>query len=86
MSTILETSSAGLYSYYTSKIEELQILNREKASNLERLKAQRNELNTRVRMSREELIQLHEPGSHIGEVVKPMGKAKVLVKMNPDGK
>merc|ERR1712196_421243 len=31
-------------------------------------------------------MQLHEPGSHIGEVVKPMGKTKVLVKMNPDGK
>ena len=35
---------------------------------------------------REELTQLHEPGSYIGEVVKPMGKLKVLVKVNPDGK
>eukprot|EP00605_Chrysophyceae_sp_TOSAG23-4_P002175 GSChrysophyteH1.ASY1.ANO1.2405.1 assembled CDS len=66
MATIQETPQEGLYSYYISKIEELQIINREKASNLERLKAQRNELNTRV--------------------VKPMGKAKVLVKLNPDGK
>ena len=28
---------------------------------------------------REELTQLHEPGSYVGEVVKPMGKLRVLV-------
>ncbi|CAM9248519.1 unnamed protein product, partial [Ectocarpus fasciculatus] len=72
--------------YYTGKIEELEIVLREKALNLERLKAQRNELNSKVRVIREELFQLHEPGSYIGEVVKPMGKSKILVKVNPDGK
>lgn len=35
---------------------------------------------------REELTLLHEPGSNVGEVVKAMGKNKVLVKVNPDGK
>lgn len=35
---------------------------------------------------REELTQLHEPGSYVGEVVKPMGKQKILVKVNPEGK
>lgn len=50
------------------------------------MKAQRNELNSKVRQIREELIQLHEPGSYIGEIVKAMGKNKVLVKVNPDGK
>jgi 26S proteasome regulatory subunit T6 len=69
-----------------NKIEELQIMIAEKTLNLERLKAQRNELNGRVRQIREELMELHEPGSYIGEVVKPMGKLKVLVKCNPDGK
>jgi 26S proteasome regulatory subunit T6 len=64
----------------------LQLNLREKAQDLERLKAQRNELNTKVRTIREELTQLHEPGSYIGEVVKAMGKSKVLVKVNPDGK
>jgi hypothetical protein len=73
-------------SYYVSKTEELGIKIREKTQNLERLKAQRNELNGRVRLLREELTQLHEPGSYIGEVVKPMGKKKILVKVNPDGK
>ena len=37
-------------------------------------------------MIREELTQLHEPGSYVGEVVKPMGKQKILVKVNPEGK
>lgn len=75
-----------VFSYYISKIEELQIKIRDKQHNFERLKAQRNELNNKVKLMREELTQLHEPGSYIGEVVKPMGKTKVLVKVNPDGK
>ncbi|RYG65799.1 26S protease regulatory subunit [archaeon] len=59
---------------------------RDKQQNFDRLKAQRNELNNKVKLMREELLQLHEPGSYVGEVVKAMGKAKVLVKVNPDGK
>ena len=39
-----------------------------------------------VRMLREELQLLQEPGSYVGEVVKLMGKNKVLVKINPEGK
>lgn len=31
-------------------------------------------------MLREELMLLQEPGSYVGEVVKVMGKSKVLVK------
>jgi 26S proteasome regulatory subunit T6 len=73
-------------SYYISKIEELQIKIRDKTQNFERLKAQRNELNNKVRLMREELTQLHEPGSYVGEVVKPMGKLKVLVKVGAEGK
>lgn len=34
-----------------------------------------------VRMLREELQLLQEPGSHVGEVIKAMGKTKVLVKV-----
>lgn len=75
-----------LCSFYVSKLEELQGHVREKTQNLDRLKAQRNELNSKVRLMREELSQLHEPGSHVGEVVKAMGKQKVLVKVNPEGK
>lgn len=34
-----------------------------------------------VRMLREELQLLQEPGSYVGEVAKVMGKSKVLVKV-----
>lgn len=34
-----------------------------------------------VRMLKEELQLLQEPGSYVGEVVKVMGKNKVLVKV-----
>merc|ERR1719263_831196 len=76
----------GIQSYYASKIDELDVVVREKTQNLRRLEAQRNELNSRVRALKEELSLLQEPGSYIGEVVKVMGKTKVLVKAHPDGK
>ena len=37
--------------------------------------------NEKVRDLREELYQLLEPGSYVAEVIKPMGKTKVLVKV-----
>ena len=46
---------------------------REKTQNLRRLEAQRNELNSKVRLLREELSLLQEPGSYVGEVVKRDG-------------
>jgi 26S proteasome regulatory subunit T6 len=64
----------------------LEIAVRDGTQNLRRLEAQRNELNSRVRALKEELSLLQEPGSYIGEVVKVMGKTKVLVKAHPDGK
>ncbi|KAL0380416.1 UNVERIFIED_CONTAM: 26S proteasome regulatory subunitA [Sesamum angustifolium] len=39
-----------------------------------------------VRSLKEELQLLQEPGSYVGEVVKVMGKSKVLVKVHPEGK
>lgn len=39
-----------------------------------------------VRLLREELQVLQEPGSYVGEIVKVMGKKKVLVKVQPEGK
>nr|XP_007135859.1 hypothetical protein PHAVU_010G164000g [Phaseolus vulgaris]ESW07853.1 hypothetical protein PHAVU_010G164000g [Phaseolus vulgaris] len=76
----------GLRHYYSLNIHEHQLLLRQKTHNLNRLEAQRNELNSRVRMLREELQLLQEPGSYVGEVVKVMGKNKVLVKVHPEGK
>ncbi|KAF9487340.1 AAA-domain-containing protein [Pleurotus eryngii] len=39
-----------------------------------------------VRLLREELQLLHEPGSYVGEVVKVTKKNKVWVKVQPEGK
>jgi len=76
----------GLKPYYIAKIEELQLVVAEKSQDLRRLQAQRNELNAKVRLLREELQLLQEQGSYVGEVVKPMDKKKVLVKVHPEGK
>lgn len=76
----------GVTSYFTNKIEQAEHLINQKTQNLRRLEAQRNALNARVRLLREELQLLQEPGSYVGEVVKVMGKKKVLVKVQPEGK
>ncbi|KAG2382053.1 hypothetical protein C9374_005845 [Naegleria lovaniensis] len=87
---VLPSSSSasvnGLKNYYIAKIQEKEIVLRDKIENLRRLQAQRNELNGRVRSLKEELQQLQEPGSHVGEVVKVMGKKKVLIKISQEGK
>eukprot|EP01124_Arcella_intermedia_P000195 TRINITY_DN100_c0_g2_i1.p1 TRINITY_DN100_c0_g2~~TRINITY_DN100_c0_g2_i1.p1 ORF type:complete len:392 (+),score=74.29 TRINITY_DN100_c0_g2_i1:34-1209(+) len=76
----------GIKSYYQQKHEEYDVVLREKAQNVRRLEAQRNDWNAKVRFIKEELMRLQEPGSYVGEVVKLMGKKKVLVKVHPEGK
>ncbi|GAA5867044.1 hypothetical protein JCM8547_008421 [Rhodosporidiobolus lusitaniae] len=76
----------GISTYFQNKIDDAEQLIHSKTQNLRRLEAQRNALNARVRLLREELQLLQEPGSYVGEVVKVMGKKKVLVKVQPEGK
>ncbi|KAL4482483.1 hypothetical protein ABPG72_001459 [Tetrahymena utriculariae] len=80
------SQGAGLKAFYLSKIEELSLKVNEKSQNIKRLEVQRNEYNNQVRMLKEEFYSLQSPHSYVGEVVKPMGKNKVLVKISPDGK
>jgi len=79
-------SRAGIRSYYEANIQELEAQIKERSLNKRRLEAQRNELNGRVRLLREELHMLMEPASNCGEVIKAMGKNKVLVKVGQEGK
>mmetsp|Transcript_5167 Transcript_5167/g.14529 ORF Transcript_5167/g.14529 Transcript_5167/m.14529 type:complete len:413 (-) Transcript_5167:66-1304(-) len=79
-------TSEGIQKYYHAKISEYELQLQSKVQNLRRLEAQRNELNARVRMLREELQMLQESGSYVGEVVKAMGKNQVLVKVHPEGR
>jgi 26S proteasome regulatory subunit T6 len=76
----------ALVSFYESKIEAAEREITQKTSNLRRLEAQRYQLNTRVRRLKEELQLLQQPASYVGEVVRTMGKKKVLVKVHPEGK
>merc|ERR1712123_146843 len=74
----------GIDAYFKTKLQELEITRNEKAQNNRRLEAQRNDLNGKVRLLREELQLLQEQGSYVGEVIKPMDKKKVLVKIHPE--
>lgn len=80
------TATMALDEYYHNKIEamKLEILKGQAA--LRRLEAQRNDYNSRVRLLREELGLLQQPGSYVGEVVKVMSTKKILVKVHPEGK
>jgi len=82
----MNSNDSALKTYLISKIEELEHKIQEKAQNVKRLQAQRNELNNAVRQLKDEIQALQESGSYVGEVVKQMGKDKVLVKINPEGK
>ena len=78
-------SSAPVKGYFTQKIHELRALEKRKLDDYQRLEAQRNELNRRVRHLKDEVQLLQETGSSVAEVVKVMGKGKVLVKSGGGG-
>lgn len=76
----------ALDNFYRNKIESLKLEIIQGQAVLRRLEAQRNDYNSRVRLLREELGLLQQPGSYVGEVVKVMSTKKVLVKVHPEGK
>ncbi|THC97264.1 hypothetical protein EYZ11_003266 [Aspergillus tanneri] len=76
----------ALDNYYRNKIESMKLEIIHGQAVLRRLEAQRNDYNSRVRLLREELGLLQQPGSYVGEVVKVMSTKKVLVKVHPEGK
>ena len=60
MAAVAAPQRQGVQHYYESQVDELEILLRDKTQNLARLTAQRNQLNGRVRLLREELHALRE--------------------------
>jgi len=80
------SSGGGLESYYRSQLAAKRIEIADRTQDSRRLQAQRNDLNAQVRRLRDELSKLQEAGSYIGEVVKVMGKNRVLVKVGSEGK
>ncbi|EFP03050.1 hypothetical protein GCK72_001734 [Caenorhabditis remanei] len=72
--------------YWATKVDEAEQAVTKKEQNVRRLQAQKNELNGKVALLKDEIQRLHEQASHVGEVCKAMDKKKVLVKNNPDGK
>lgn len=86
LETPIGNGGDNMAKYFSSRTIELRETVQERTFDLQRLKARRNELNAKVRMLREELYHLQEPGSYVGEVVKAMGQNKVLVKVHPEGK
>lgn len=76
----------ALDNYFHNKIEAMKLEILKGQAVLRRLEAQRNDYNSRVRLLREELGLLQQPGSYVGEVVKVMSTKKVLVKVHPEGK
>ena len=76
----------ALDTFFQNKIESMKLEIIQGQAKLRRLEAQRNDYNSRVRLLREELGLLQQPGSYVGEVVKVMSTKKVLVKVHPEGK
>ena len=72
--------------YYDTKIKEIELKVKTKQINFLRLQAQRNDLNEKVIKLRDELRYLLKSGSQVAEVIKILGKDKVLVKASSDGK
>ncbi|CAG9583983.1 proteasome regulatory ATPase subunit [Leishmania major strain Friedlin] len=73
-------TNTAVSDYFLQKIHELRATQKRTLDNFERLEAQRNDLNRRVRHLKEEVQMLQESGSLVVDVVRVMGKNKVLVK------
>lgn len=78
-------STSQAAAYFRQKIHELRAIEKRKQDDFQRLDAQRSELNRQVRHLKEEVVLLLESGSLVADVVKVMGKTKVLIKTSSQG-
>lgn len=82
---VISASTSQAASYFRQKIHELRAIEKRKLDDFQRLDAQRSELNRHVRHLKEEVVLLLESGSLVADVVKVMGKTKVLIKTSSQG-
>ncbi|KAL0227092.1 hypothetical protein P9112_014416 [Eukaryota sp. TZLM1-RC] len=82
----MATKVLPLAHFLSSRETQLEVSVNDARKSLRRLEAQRNQINHRVRLLREELQHLQEPGSYVAEVVRMMGPEKCLVKVGSEGK
>ena len=83
---MFETIGNIIDDFYDTKIKEIKLKVKAKKINFMRLQAQRNDLNEKVIKILDELKHLLKPGNEIDEVIKILGKYKVLVKSSSYGK
>ena len=83
--SLLDMKNNIIDDYYDTKIKEIELKVKSKQINFMCLQAQRNDLNEKVIKLRDELKHLLKPGSQVAEVIKILGKDKVLVKASSDG-
>jgi len=76
----------GMKEYYNAVIEEREHEFKILTKAQRQKRSTRKDLNDQVRSLQEELQQLMEAGSHVGEVVKLMSNNTALVKIHPEGK
>ncbi|ELQ76346.1 26S proteasome regulatory complex, ATPase RPT6 [Trachipleistophora hominis] len=72
--------------YFMNETQRLHSEIENKKMELKKLNKKRYDLNNQVRMLKEEIRIVQEPSANVGTVIKKMGKNKVLVKTQPDGK
>ena len=84
--SLLNKGNSIIDDYYDTKIKEIELKVKSKQINFMRLQAQRNDLNEKVIKLKDEIKHLLKSGSQVAEVIKILGKDKVLVKASSDGK
>ncbi|ELA46824.1 26S proteasome subunit P45 family protein [Vavraia culicis subsp. floridensis] len=72
--------------YFMNETQRLHNEIENKRMELKKLNKKQYDLNNQVRMLKEEIRIVQEPSANVGTVIKKMGKNKVLVKTQPDGK
>lgn len=85
-----DAPSAGrqftLNTYFTNRLSYLRQLIAAHQANLKTLQFQRDDLNFKVKLLKDELMTLQEPALTLAEVIQPLSKTTCYIKSPPDDK